>query len=102
MCQARAAHLTLTGNSDTPAKTASFPSSGTERPEAWEGSLVMRSWNRSNRACACDRVRPFTLSVIMEAEAVKIEQPAPLKRMSLMTSPSRARAMVARSPQSGL
>ena len=88
VCQARAAHLTLTGNSDTPANTASFPSSGASRREAWEGSPVMRSWKRSKSASTWGRLFPLTLSVIMEAEAVEIEQPEPLKATSLTRSPS--------------
>ena len=37
----------------------------------------MRSWNRSKRASASARVLPFTLSVIIEAEAVEMAQPVP-------------------------
>ena len=45
---------------------------------------------------------PLRASVMSDAEAVEIEQPAPLKLASAMRSPSRLRKMVARSPQRGL
>ena len=38
---------------------------------------MIRSWNFSKSASACVRVIPLTRSVIIEADAVEIAQPAP-------------------------
>src|SRR5262249_20329624 len=100
VCQGRVAHLTRTGYSRTPENTSSFPRSGPFRLPA---SLpVISAWNFSNSASASARVFPFTLSVIIDAEAVEIAQPAPWKLTSFNRSPSRSRKTVSRSPHSGL
>src|SRR6185295_9244563 len=87
VCQGSDAHFTRTGNSHTPEKAASLPSPGAAFSAAREGSLVMRRWKRSNNASASARVLPLRASVIIEAEAVEIEQPAPLKLTSFTRSP---------------
>ena len=84
------AHLTRIGNSCTPAKTASLPSSAAA-VAAFEGSAVTSSWNRSNSASASATVFPLRASVIIEAEAVEIAQPEPSKLTSRTTSPSTLR-----------
>src|SRR5215472_16698058 len=101
VCHGSVAHLTRTGYSRTPEKTASLPSSG-EAAAPPSDFPVIRSWKRSKRASASAFVFPLTLSVIIEADAVEIAQPAPWKLMSFSTSPSRSRNTVSRSPQRGL
>ena len=49
---------------------------------------MISAWKRWNSASASARLLPLSASVIMEAEAVEIEQPAPLKLTSFTTSPS--------------
>ncbi len=88
VCQGSVAHLTRTGYSRTPEKTASLPRSAA--PSAWPWPVI-RSWNRSNRASASARVLPLTLSVIIDAEAVEIAQPAPWNATSRTRSPSSVR-----------
>src|SRR2546428_3763788 len=102
VCQGREAHFTRTGNSETPENTDSLPSSGAAFSRAREGSLVTRRWKRSKRASASERVLPRRASVIIEADAVEMEQPAPLKLTSRTTSPSSWTKTVALSPQRGL
>jgi hypothetical protein len=101
VCQASDAHFTRTGNSWTPAKTASLPSSA-DAVAAFEGSAVTRSWKRSKSVFASATVFPLRASVIIDAEAVEIEQPEPSKLTSRTTSPSTRRDTVTRSPHSGL
>src|SRR5580692_4403407 len=72
VCQASVAHLTRAGNSRTPEKTASLPMSGTGV------SVVSSWWKRSKICCTCSRVLPFSVSVISDAEATEMAQPAPV------------------------
>src|ERR1700676_3041808 len=97
VCQHRLAHLTRAGYSRTPDRAASLPSSS-----AGGAASSVRSWcTRSNSRSASARVRPFTASVIKDAEAVDIAHPCPSKRMSLILSSSNFRRTVRRSPQMG-
>src|SRR5206468_7491435 len=75
VCQARLAHFTRAGNSHTPERTASFPSSCGSTLVL--GSLVSILWTLSKSTSVSARVFPFTLVVINEAEALEIAQPAP-------------------------
>src|SRR6266699_5092011 len=100
VCQARVAHLTRTGNLETPEKTASLPSSA-RVPFAGDWP-VTSLWNWSKSLAASALVLPFTLCVIMDAEAVEIAHPEPWKLMSRIESPSKSRYTVKWSPQSGL
>ena len=52
------------------------------------GSLVTSEWKSSKRCSTSCLERPFTASVISEAEAVEMAQPAPSKRTSSTRSPS--------------
>jgi hypothetical protein len=94
--------LTRTGNSQTPENTASLPSSGAAFSPALSGDAVTSSWKRVKSRSTSARLLPLTLSVIIEADAVEIEQPEPLNATSVTLSPSTRTYTVARSPQSGL
>src|SRR6059036_2943164 len=99
VCQARLAHLTRTGNSQTPDRTASFPRDvSTGSP----GRAVTILWNRSNRPWASAFDLPFTASVIRDADAFEIAHPWPTNDTSAIVPLSRRRYTVTRSPHSGL
>src|ERR1700733_5743292 len=71
VCQHRLAHFTRAGYARTPDRAASLPSSS-----AGGAASSVRSWcTRSNSRSASVRVRPFTASVIIDAEAVDIAHP---------------------------
>jgi len=90
VCHASEAHFTRIGNSWTPANTASLPS-WAETAAAFDGSAVTSSWKSSKSALASPSVLPLSASVIIEADAVEIEQPLPLKVASRTTSSSTSR-----------
>src|SRR6267378_142755 len=100
VCQGRLAHFTRTGNSQTPERTASFPSDWVSIRSP--GRPVTILWNFSKRSRAWGSDFPFTASVIRDAEAFEIAQPWPRKATSAMLPPSSRRYTVTRSPQSGL
>ena len=83
------AHLTRTGNSETPEKTASLPSSA-RFPFAGDRP-VTSLWNWSKSVSASALVLPFRLCVIRDAEALEIAHPEPWKLMSRIESPSRSK-----------
>jgi hypothetical protein len=86
VCHASVAHFTRIGNSRTPPNAASFPS-----PVAGAlpvGSDVRSVWNFLKSDSTSSSVRPFNVSVIIDAEAVEMAQPAPSKPASWMR-PSR-------------
>src|SRR2546428_1407854 len=56
VCQARLAHLTRTGNSQTPERTASFPRELSTGSPGRAGPIL---WNRSKRPRASDFDLPF-------------------------------------------
>src|SRR5690606_8471979 len=98
VCHASVAHFTRIGNSATPAKAASVSrtsSSGSVSPFTIDRNAPKRS--RASRT-----VLPLSASVIVEALAVEIAQPAPWKPMSAITSPSTTTFTLILSPQSGL
>src|SRR5213594_3293622 len=79
VCQARLAHFTRTGNSQTPDRTASLPR---EVSTGSPGRAVTILWNRSKRRWASAFDLPFTASVISDAEAFEIAHPWPTNDMS--------------------
>src|SRR3990170_282128 len=81
VCHGNVAHFTLTGNSRTPEKTASFPSSPLSNTVSM--SPVTRRCNLSKSISASARVFPFMLAVISEADALEIAHPEPWKLISL-------------------
>ena len=87
VCQASVAHFTRTGNSRTPAKTASLPSPRRPAPASPDRRSRAGGSARTS-ARPRPRVLPFTLSVISDAEAVEIAQPEPSKATSSTTSSS--------------
>src|SRR5205823_7199250 len=100
VCQARLAHFTRTGNSDTPERTASFPS-----PAVFTGSPgfpVTIRWKSWNSWWAWTRDFPFTASVMRDADAFEIAQPWPTKAISAIVSSRRRTYTVTRSPHRGL
>src|SRR5713226_482767 len=99
VCQARLAHLTRTGNSHTPDRTASFPR---ELSTGSPGRAVTILWNRSKRPWASAFDLPFTASVIKDADAFEMAHPWPMNEMSAIVPSSRRRYTVTRSPHSGL
>ena len=66
------------------------------------GSEVTRRWKPSNSFSTSSTRRPFTPSVISEAEAVEIAQPEPSKAASFTTPSSTVRKTVSWSPHRGL
>src|SRR3989454_2031864 len=99
VCQARLAHFTRTGNSQTPERTASLPR---EVSTGSPGRAVTILWNRSKSRWASAFDLPFTASVISDADAFEIAHPWPTKEMSSIVPSSRRRYTVTRSPHSGL
>src|SRR6058998_4390510 len=99
VCQARLAHLTRTGNSQTPDRTASFPR---EVSTGSPGRAVTILWNRSKSRWASAFDLPFTASVMSDADAFEIAHPWPTNEMSSIVPSSRRRYTVTRSPHSGL
>src|SRR6266849_1878362 len=97
--QGKSAHLTRTGNFDTPARARSSPS---VLSRAAPSSPRIMALMRSARASACGTDLSFRSCVIIEAAAWLIEQPRPMKRASLMTSPSTRSCRSISSPHSGL
>src|SRR5262249_51078580 len=75
-CQARVAHLTRAGYAETPPNTESLPRSDRSPQSALTRPVTM-SWNLSNSFSISALVLPFTLCVIMDAEALEIAQPEP-------------------------
>src|SRR2546427_2297096 len=99
VCQARLAHFTRTGNSQTPERTASFPRGpSTGSP----GRAVTILWNRSKSRWASAFDMPFTASVMSDADALEIAHPWPTNEMSSIVPSSRRTYTVTRSPHSGL
>src|SRR2546425_587562 len=99
VCQAKLAHFTRTGNSQTPDRTASLPR---EASTGSPGRAVTILWNLSKRRWASAFDLPFTASVISDADAFEIAHPWPTKEMSSIVPSSRRRYTVTRSPHSGL
>src|SRR5437660_1746448 len=71
VCQARVAHLTRTGNSETPEKTASFPSSARS---PFVCPVVTSLWNTSKSFSASALLFPFRIWVIIDADAFDYER----------------------------
>src|ERR1051326_5642814 len=79
VCQGSVAHLTRTGYFFTPAKTASLPSDSA----CWgvnAGSVVMW-WKPSKSLLISSRLFPLAICVIIDADAVQMAQPLPVKAM---------------------
>src|SRR2546428_2437874 len=99
VCQARLAHFTRTGNSQTPERTASLPR---EVSTGSPGRAVTILWNRSKSRWASAFDLPFTASVMSDADALEIAHPWPTNEMSSIVPSSRRTYTVTRSPHSGL
>ena len=97
-CQASIAHLTRDGYSETPDSTTSLPilsSSASPLP-------VIICWKTVNISWTSAAVRPVTASVIIDADALLMAHPLPVKRASA-TRPSSIRTYtLTRSPHMGL
>jgi len=66
------------------------------------GSEVTSSWNARNSASVSATGRPFTASVIRDADAFEIAQPCPSKPTSRTTPSASVTCTERRSPHSGL
>src|SRR5512132_1004444 len=102
VCHGRVAHLTRIGNSRTPSNTASLSSPDSAPAAAASSLAVMPTWKRSNMARSSASLLPLTASVIRDADAIEIAQPAPSKRTWATRPSSSARKTVTLSPQNGL
>src|SRR5450631_629730 len=96
VCQAREAHLTRTGNSHTPEKTSSL-----SRPSELPVPVTI-AWNLAKSASMSAFDLPLTASLMSDADAVEIAQPAPFQRMSSTLSPVFLTLTEILSPQRGL
>jgi hypothetical protein len=94
------AHFTRMGNFLTPRSAASRAGSGS--PSPLRGASVSSAWNTSNSRSTSSTRLPFTCSVISDAEALEMAQPAPWKPASAIVPFSTFSMMRNRSPQSGL
>src|SRR3984893_4255009 len=86
VCQARVAHLTRVGNSQTPDSTASLPTSSGFTSSF--GPTVSRVWMWPKSASASSSFLPLRAVVMSEAEAFEMAQPSPWQAMSSMTPPA--------------
>ena len=73
MCHASVAHFTRTGNSDTPENTASLPSASAVTVRVSGHQLVKLLEDLSRFLL----LLPFTLCVIIDADAFEMAQPEP-------------------------
>ena len=64
--------------------------------------MVSNWWKRWNKTSASWRVLPFNVSVISDADATEMAQPAPMNLTSLTISFSSFSWRVSRSPHSGI